>query len=69
MLDYKNIRSVKWNWFFSQRLGEEFSEVSLASEYIEEIRYYDKTHNSHYCDILYSDGTKKRIFNLNEIIF
>lgn len=66
----RKVVSVKYNWFTSNEVGEEFQEHGLAPD-TEKIEYHEPAGpgDQHYCDIYMKDGSVKRVFNLNEINF
>jgi len=66
----KKLMSVDYNWFYSQEVGEEYSNYSLSGDTINLVYHSpSKNDNQHYVDVTFKSGKIKRIFNINKLTF
>jgi hypothetical protein len=69
------IKSINYNWFFSPKDGEEFTNRTVGLIYgkakCDKITQHCAVGEGDkwFYDIFYSDGTVERIFNPNEVFF
>ena len=69
------IKAINYNWFTSAENGEEFTNRTVGIMYgnlkCDKIEQHPAAGEGDkwYYDIHYSDGTKSRVFNPNEVFF
>lgn len=71
----KIIKAINYNWFSSPANGEEFTNRTVGATYgnlkcveiVEHPAYGEG--DKWYYDIHYSDGTKSRVFNPNQVFY
>jgi hypothetical protein len=65
------VKSVTFNWFYSEDSGEEFSSYTVGKTTVTKIEYHSPMGEGdrHYCDVYCEDGCVMRIFNLNSVEF
>lgn len=73
------IKSIEFNWFFTEGNGEEWSKYTVGQTYtIDEVEkkcIEIRQHSSQgegdrwYYDVLFSDGSIRRVFNPNIVDF
>ena len=66
----KQVRSVIFNWFTTER-GEEYCCAEVGKQDVIDIRYHfpQGEGDKHYCTIHYKNGDESIIFNLNRVNF
>lgn len=70
-MDRKTVREVFVNWFYSTEIGEQYFVYRVEERGVKEIEYHAPMGEGdrHYCDITLEDGTRRREFNINSVVF
>ena len=63
------IESINYNWYTSEKNGEEFTNRTVGCMYDGNMCIKIEEYLSRAYDIHYSDGSKSRVFNPNEVLF
>ena len=65
------VKAITVDWFYSTEFGEEYTFIDITKKEVSRIEYHkpNKSDNTHYCNVYYSNGVCKRLFNINDIIF
>lgn len=66
---YYWVESVKYDWFYSNEVGEEYKEYNVGKDNVNRIGYVKASSNEDksYCDVIFNDETIHRIYNINSM--
>ena len=77
-----NIRvsSIHFNWFYTSGVGEEYQQFVVGDFYdmtrnrtekkvTEIIHHMPCSGEGHYCEVLFDDGSRESVYNLNRVFY